>query len=120
MFPNARTRDWQLDFGPAFGEAGTTRKLIVNPQCWFRGEKVMATDTGSSPGRGTRVMELLVGQKLQRPTGTGSTTSEFFAPFALGNGVKWDPCEKALEIAMTISFVESCTFDLTVFGKAII
>jgi hypothetical protein len=113
-------RDWPIDFGPAFGVAGTTQKLVVNPQCWFRGEKVIATDTGSTPGRGTRIMEILVGQRPQRPTSSGSTTVEFFPPNALGNGVRWDACEKALAIAITVSFVESCTFDMSVFGKAVI
>lgn len=113
-------RDWQIDFGPAFGQAGTEVRLVQTPQCWFRGEKVMATDTGSTPGRGTRVKEVLVGNRLQRPAASGSTTAEFFAPFALGNGVKWDACERALSIIVTVSFVESCTFDLTVFGKAVL
>jgi hypothetical protein len=116
----SESRDWQIDFGPAFGAAGTTRVLTNTPQVTFRGEKVMATDSAVPPGTGTRIMQLLVGQRIQRPTSNGSTTSQFFAPFALGNGVRWDTCEKALTIAITVSFVQACTFDLVCFGKCIV
>jgi hypothetical protein len=118
--PLNKARDWQIDFGPVSGAAGTTTTVSNNPQCLFRGEKVMATDSGSTAGYGTRITQILVGQKLQRPAGGGATLTAFFANNALGNGVKWDTCEKALTIAITISFVQACTFDMTVFGKAVL
>ncbi len=117
--PLQKARDWQIDFGPVSGAAGTTTTITVQPQCLFRGEKVMATDSGSPAGTGTRVQTILIGQKLQRPLGTGGTLTSFFANNALGNGIKWDTCQSALSIAMTVSFVQACTFDCTVFGKAV-
>ncbi len=53
--PLQKARDWQIDFGPVSGAAGTTTTVTVAPQCLFRGEKVMATDTASPAGTGTRI-----------------------------------------------------------------
>ncbi len=118
--PATKARDWQIDFGPVSGTAGTTTTITKNPQVLFRGEKVMATDSGSTRGYGTAVASIFVGQKLQRPAGDGATLTAFFANNALGNGIKWDTCEKALSIAITVSFIETCTFYMTVFGKAVL
>ncbi|SRR5579862_1095367 len=118
--PNTKARDWQVDFGPVSGTAGTSTTIVVNPQVLFRGEKVMATDTGTTAGLGTRIQAIFVGQKSQRPANAGSTLTAFFANNALGNGIKWDTCEKALSISITVSFAETCTFDMTVFGKAVL
>lgn len=118
--PANKARDWQVDFGPVSGAAGTTTVVIQNPQCLFRGEKIMATDSGTTAGLGTRIGAIFVGQKSQRPANAGSTLTAFFAQNSLGNGIKWDTCEKALSISITVSFVQACTFDMTVFGKAVL
>ena len=117
--PYQKAQDWQIDFGPTCSGAGTTTTITVNPQCLFRGEKVMATDTYSTAGIGTRVSTILVGNYLQRPAST-STLTLFFAQNALGNGIKWATCQKGLAISVTVSFVQTCTFDMTVFGKAVL
>lgn len=118
--PLQKARDWQIDFGPVSGAAGTTTTLTIAPQCLFRGEKVMATDSATSAGYGTRISTILIGQRLQRPAGNGATLTAFFANNALGNGIKWDTCDKALSISVTVSFISACTFDMTVFGKAVL
>ena len=118
--PLEKAREWQVDFGPVFGAAGTTTTITIAPQCLFQGEKLIATDTSSPPGNGTRVGTILVGQRLQRPVGSGYTLTAMFAPNALGNGVRWDTCEKALTISVQVSFVVACTFDMSVFGKAVL
>jgi hypothetical protein len=118
--PLQRARDWDLSFGPVSGAAGTTTVITVAPQCLYRGEKMMATDTGSPVGTGTRVTQVLIGQRLQRPATGGGTLTLFFSQQALGNGIKWDTCQQALSISITVSFVQACTFDGTVFGKAVI
>lgn len=118
--PLRAARDWDLSFGPVSGAAGTTTVITVAPQCLFRGEKVMATDTASPAGTGTRITQILIGQRLQRPATGGGTLTSFFANNALGNGIKWDTCQQALSISVTVSFVSACTFDMAVFGKAVI
>ncbi len=114
------SRDWDLCFGPMYGEAGTTTVLVVAPQCFFRGEKIIATDTAEKPGRGTRITQVLIGQRLQRPATGGGSLTAFFASNAIGNGVTWDTCEPAFSIAVTVSFIEACTFDMNIFGRAIV
>ena len=113
-------RDWDLSFGPVSGAAGSITTITVAPQVHFRGQKVIATDTGNPPGTGTRIMQLVVGQRLQKPAANGSTLVVFFGPVALGNGVSWDTCEPGQTISVTVSFVVSCTFDLSVFGRAVV
>jgi hypothetical protein len=116
-------RDWDLSFGPASAPAGNTILFSADPQCFFRGEKVVATDTGTPVGTGTRVMQVSIGQRIQRPgaggtqSGQGSLTA-FFAQTALGNGMLWETCQPSLSISILVSFVQSCTFDATVFGRA--
>jgi hypothetical protein len=117
--PLQKARDWQLDFGPTCSGANTSTTITVAPQCLFRGEKVMATDTGSPVGTATRIQTILIGNRLQRPAST-STLTTFFSNGALGNGIKWDTCERALSIAITVSYTSACTFDMTVFGKAVL
>ena len=117
--PFNKARDWQIDFGPAFGLAGSQCTVTRIPQTHFRGEKVMATDTGSTSGYGTSVSQIFVGQEAQRPSNEGSTLTAFFAQNALGNGIRWDTCQRALTIALTINFAESCTFYCTVWGKSV-
>ncbi len=113
-------RDWQIDFGPASAPAGEVLTFFNSPQCLFRGEKVIATDTGSPAGTGTRIQTITVGQKVQRPAGRAATLTSFFANNALGNGIKWDTSDRALTIAVTVSFIQSCTFDMSVFGRAVL
>ena len=88
--PLNKARDWQIDFGPVSGTAGTQTTITQNPQVLFRGEKVMATDSFTTPGLGTRISAIFVGQKSQRPANAGSTLTAFFANNSLGNGIKWD------------------------------
>lgn len=116
----SRWRDWQIDFGPVSGQPGQQITLTNSPQVAFRGEKGMCSDTGSPPGSGTRIGTILVGNRLQRPLGGGGTLSTFMANVALGNGIRWDTCDKGLLVAITVSFVQACTFDMSVFGRALI
>ena len=117
--PLLHARDWQIDFPTTFGLAGTITTLQVFPQVLFRGEQVMASDTGFPPTFQTRIMAIFVGQKSQRPANQGGTITNFFVNTAIGNGIRWDTCPRALSISVTVSFISSCSFDLTVFGKCI-
>ena len=112
-------RDWDLSLGPVAGAAGSTTTISVSPQCLFRVEKVIATDTGNPPGTATRVMQFTVGSRLQRPAASGSSLVLFFGPATLGNGLRWDTCQQGLSISITVSFVQDATFDISLFGKAV-
>lgn len=115
-----RARTWQLAIGPAYGQAGTVTTLMAQPQCLFRGEKIVANDSGTPPGTGTLIQQIIVGNKLQMPnTGKGILT-QFLGPQSLHNGLKMDTCTPPLTIAMTVSFMQPCTFDCLIFGQAVV
>ncbi len=38
---------------------------------------------------------------------------------ALGNGIKWGTVEPGVQISMQVNFVQTGTFNMTLFGKAI-
>ena len=118
--PLQKARDWDIPLGPVSGAAGTSTVITIAPQCYFRGEKLMAQDSASPVGSGTRITQILIGQRLQRTATGGGTLTAFYANNSLGNGIRWDTCQPAYTIAMTISFVSACTFDAVVFGKAVV
>lgn len=112
-------REFALDTGPVFGPAGASTVVTLTPQCYFRAHKIMATDTGSPAGSATRITMVNVGQKVQR-MGAGGTLTSFFAANALGNGVDFDTDHPWSQIQITVSFVQTCTFEMTLFGEAVI
>lgn len=118
--PLRMARDWDVPLGPVSGAAGTTTTISFQPQAYFRVEKLMATDTAATPGMGTAITQILVGQRLQRPATGGGTLSIFYSNASLGNGLRWDTCQPAFSIALTISFVSACTFYGNLFGKAVV
>ncbi|HUK34399.1 MAG TPA: hypothetical protein VLV86_10830 [Vicinamibacterales bacterium] len=118
--PLRMARDWDVPLGPVSGAAGTTTTISFQPQAYFRVEKMMATDTATTAGTGTAITQILVGQRLQRPATSGGTLSLFYSNNSLGNGLRWDTCQPAFSISLTISFVSQCTFYGNLFGKAVV
>jgi hypothetical protein len=126
--PRLPTQDWQIDIGPVVGVAGTITTVFVQPQVLFRCEKIIATDSygndlvgGPQPGLngyGTRIGRITVGQLAERPALT-YTLTRFFAFDSIANGVKFRPCPEALKLSVQVSFIQTCVFDLTMFGKAL-
>lgn len=114
------SRDWTLDFGPVNGPAGFTTVITASPQLLFRGEKIMATDTAVPAGTGTRIIAVTVGSKIQKPLGTTGTLTLFFDDAALANGITFDTAKPWSHVQVTVSFIKACTFDMTVFGKAVL
>lgn len=116
-----RPRLMQFDFstGQVFGPAGGQTVITIRPQCKFRIEKVMATDTATPAGTGTSIIQIAIGQKIQKAnaTGNGSLTM-FFAQNAIANGVELDTAQPWEDIAITVSFNQSCTFSLNFSGTA--
>lgn len=113
-------RQWSASVGPVSGNAGDIKNVQISPQVPFRVEKVMGTDTGNPAGTATRILSFVVGQRNQRPTAQGSSSLVFFAPMALGNGVRWDTCQPGQLITVQVSFVQAATFDMDLFGSAVI
>lgn len=116
-------RDWQIPMGPVYGEADAITTLTVEPDVIFRVDKLLATDTAEPAGTGTLIGNMLVGSRMQRPpvmTSADYKTTTLFSINSLGRGIKWDTAQPGVQISVTVSFIESCTFDLILFGKAVI
>jgi hypothetical protein len=113
-----KARDTSLPFGPTHGKAGSVQTLSTNPQGYFRGEKLIATDTAPNPGTGTYITGLYVGSKAQFSSGNKLTT--FFSNNALGSGMRLDTCQPPLSIMLSVSFIQDCTFSAELFGKIVI
>ena len=111
---------FDLPLGPVFGRAGTVTTISVQPQCRYKVMRVMAQDTGNPVGTASRVMQVLVGNRLQRPTASGGTLVTFFGPPSLGGRLGWDTCDLGLRISLTVSFIQDCTVDVALFGYATI
>ena len=115
-----KVHDQQFSFPPATGVAGQTQSLTITPQCLFRGDKIIAIDDAVPPGSGTRITGLFVGQLNQMPAGGNGLLTSFLGPGNLGNGIKWSICQPALSISMQVEFLKNCTFNASIFGKAIL
>lgn len=115
-----KARDWVMPF-TIYGAVGTTGTVTATPQCLFRAEKLVINEIGSSTnGFGTSITQMLVGQKNQLPTTTGGVSSSAFLQSSLGNGIKFDTCQPALTITFQISFLQTCTWQGSLFGKAVL
>jgi hypothetical protein len=116
-----QTHDWQLDLGPYTGQAGELKTLSAVPQVFYRVENLTATDNSPTPGLGTRITKMIVGNKLQRPIAQGSTLVQFLGPgpSEVEDHISWDGCPPGSTISVEVSFVVACTFDLTFFGRAV-
>lgn len=115
-----KARDWMMPF-TVYGTVGQTQTITATPQCLFRAEKLTVNEIGSSTnGFGTTITQMLVGQKNQLPTTTGGVTSSAFLQNSLGNGIKFDTCQPALTITFQVSFLQTCTWQGTLFGKAVL
>jgi hypothetical protein len=112
-------REFPLDTGPVFGPAGESVVVTLTPQCFFHATKVIATDSATPAGNGTRITMINVGQRVQR-MGAGGTLTAFFPAVVLGNGVDFDTNEPYEQIQITVSFIQTCTFELSLFGEAVI
>lgn len=117
--PSTQQRQVEFSTSQVFGPAGESTVITLTPQCVFRIEKLMATDTGSIAGMGTAIVQIAVGQRVQRPgnTAQGSLT-QFFASTALATGIKLDTAHPWEAIAITVKFLQSCSFSMVLSGTA--
>lgn len=116
---NPRLRGFDFSSGGVWGPAGSSTTITLSPQCVFRTEKIMATDTGSTPGMGTSIVQVTVGQNIQRPGNTdrGSLT-KFFSEQSRANGILFDTANAWEQIAISVNFIQECTFYINLFGTA--
>jgi hypothetical protein len=107
-----------VDLGPVTGMAGEVKTIDVKPRYfYFKAEYLKVTD--SLKGNGSRVSTISIGQRLQRPAGVGAVLTSFFDNSALGKK-QFDIWKRRESFLITVSFIKSCVFDATLFGRAIL
>ena len=114
-----KKRRWPLGFSGS-GAAGTTVNISTRPQCLFRGEKIIATDSGANAaGTNTRITGIFVGNKPQLPSFQANILTSTFASGSLDNELLMDTADPAIDITFQVSFVVAATFEATVFGHSV-
>lgn len=125
--PLVKVRQLTLGLGSTYIRPNATSTVSVTPQCFFRAEKLIATDNATTAGFGTMVTGVFVGDKNQLPVGNGSGQNGIptftYAQNSLGNGVEWDTCQPAITIAISITDLGvtsgGSTWTGALFGKTV-
>jgi hypothetical protein len=123
-----RTRPWSLAFNATDdegrvsavkGKKGEVLAVTARPHCLYRNERFLAWD--SLGGRGTRVLQIFVGNKIQqfdpaltvfyavsdKPYENGAPASDA----VYGYEAKWDTCDAQLDITVRVEFLEDCEWE---------
>jgi hypothetical protein len=106
-------RKWTTGIGPLGVPASTSATVSLAPQLLFKVKKVYLTDSYATPGYGTALTAVSVGQNNQLPNNTSIPTWAF-GPGLLENAVDWDTCQGAY--TMTFVFQNLTASALTVSG----
>lgn len=113
-----KKRRWIVGFGPATVPPLTTVTVQSQPQCLFRGEKVL--NTGDVAG--LFIQGLFVGQKSQLPTFQNPIAVAAFGTGVLDNELMLDTCDPALFITWQIQNTTSATltWSSSIVGHAVL
>jgi hypothetical protein len=113
-----KKRRWVVGFGPAGIPPGTTVTVQSQPQCLFRGEKLV--NTGDSTG--LYIQGLFIGQKSQLPTFQNPISVVAFVGGVLDNELMLDTCDPALFITFQIQNTSAgtLTWSMAIMGHAVL
>ncbi len=113
-----KKRRWTVGFGPAAVPPTSTVTVQAQPQCLFRGEKLI--NTGDSTG--LFIQGLFVGQKSQLPTFQNPIAVSTYAGGVLDNELMMDTCDPALFITFQIqnTTAATLTWAMSVIGHTVL
>lgn len=113
LFFGKTKRRWVVGFGPVEIPPRETVTIQAQPQCFFRGEKIV--NTGNID---LQIQGLFIGQKSQLPTFQNPISMATFAGSILDNEVHLDLCDPALFITWQIHNPtdEKKTFGVSIVG----
>ena len=113
-----KKRRWTVGFGPAVVPPLTTVTVQAQPQCLFRGEKLI--NTGDSTN--LFIQGLFVGQKSQLPTFQNPIAVSTYAGGVLDNELMMDTCDPALFITFQIqnTGATTATWAMSVIGHTVL
>ncbi len=107
------TRGWHVGFGPVKVPPNATVTVQAQPQCLFKGRRIVNT------GDADLILEgLFVGQRSQLPTFTNGILLKTYNPEVQGNDLAFTPCDPALFITWQVRnpSEKEKTFAVTVLG----
>jgi hypothetical protein len=107
-------RPWTVGFGPSVIPPKTTVTVQAQPQCRFRGRKIINTGDKES----LYIQGLYVGQKSQLPTYSNPISMRVFDGLVLDNELRMDDCDPALYITWQIQNTsdEEKTWSASILG----
>jgi hypothetical protein len=113
-----KKRRWIVGFGPATVPPLSTVTVQAQPQCLFRGEKVI----NSGDVTGLFIQGLFVGQKSQLPTFQNPIAVSVFAGTVLDNELLLDTCDPALFITWQIqnTTAATLTWSASIVGHSVL
>jgi hypothetical protein len=114
-----KKRRWTIGFGPTVIPPSTTVTVQSQPQCLFRGEKLI--NTGDSTG--VFIQGLFVGQKSQLPTFQNPIAVSTYAGGVLDNELMMDTCDPALFITFQVqntSATLTATWAMSIIGHTVL
>lgn len=113
-----KKRRWTVGFGPAVIPPLSTVTVQAQPQCLFRGEKLI--NTGDAAG--LFIQGLFVGQKSQLPTFQNPIAVGTYAGGVLDNELMMDTCDPALFITFQIQNTNAltATWAMSVIGHTVL
>lgn len=113
-----KKRRWVVGFGPAPIPPNTTVTVQSQPQCLFRGEKIV----NSGDSTGLFIQGLFVGQKSQLPTFQNPISVTVFAGTVLDNELMLDTCDPALFITWQIqnTTAGTLTWSASIIGHTVL
>ncbi len=113
-----KKRRWIVGFGPATVPPLSTVTVQAQPQCLFRGEKVV----NSGDVTGLFIQGLFVGQKSQLPTFQNPIAVAVFAGTVLDNELLLDTCDPALFITWQIqnTTAATLTWSAAIIGHSVL
>ncbi len=114
--PAYKTRGFSFDFSIS-GRKGDTVNVVRDPNILFRIDRLMAVDNSSSPGLGTRIKMIIIGNRIQYRAESGGCFSAQLDE--ISRNMKFDVCQLGLSIAVSVEFLKDCDWSMTAFGKGI-
>lgn len=113
-----KKRRWVVGFGPTAIPPLSTVTVQAQPQCLFRGEKLV----NSGDVTGLFIQGLFVGQKSQLPTFQNPIAMAVFAGTVLDNELMLDTCDPALFITWQIqnTTAATLTWSASIIGHTVL
>jgi hypothetical protein len=113
-----KKRRWTVGFGPAVIPPSSTVTVQAQPQCLFRGEKLI--NTGDKAG--LYIQGLFVGQKSQLPTFQNPIAVTTYDGGVLDNELMMDTCDPALFITFQIqnATANTATWSMSIIGHSVL